>query len=140
LKIADRLQRGLFLIFADMDGLKKINDSYGHQEGNKAIIDTANILRETFRESDIIARMGGDEFVVMAMETTDTKPEVFNTRLQNDVQLFNNRKDRRYTLSISIGIACYDPANSCSLDDLLMKADRLMYEQKRNKGKDLSET
>jgi len=139
LKIADRLQRGLFLIFADMDGLKRINDSYGHHEGNKAIIDTGNILRETFRESDIIARIGGDEFVVMAMETTDTRPEVFNARLQNDVQVFNNRKDRRYALSISIGIACYDPANPCSLDDLLLKADRLMYEQKRNKQKDLTE-
>jgi diguanylate cyclase (GGDEF)-like protein/PAS domain S-box-containing protein len=133
LRIADRLHRNLFLIFADLDGLKSINDRFGHQEGNMALIDTSNILRQTYRESDIIARIGGDEFVIMAMETADTDPDVFHARLQEDVQTFNANANRHYTLSISIGITTYDPYSPRSLDDLLKDADTLMYEQKRLK-------
>lgn len=133
LKIADRLQRGLFIIFADLDGLKSINDTFGHQEGNTALIDTAYILKETFRESDIIARIGGDEFVIMAMETTDTDPDVFNARLQEYIKSFNTERNHHYNISISIGIANYNPYYPCSLDDLIEKADTLMYEQKKNK-------
>jgi diguanylate cyclase (GGDEF)-like protein/PAS domain S-box-containing protein len=133
LKIADRLQRGLFLIFADVDGLKNINDTFGHHEGNIALIDTAYVLKETFRESDIIARIGGDEFVIMAMETTDTDPDVFNDRLQDYVTSYNAKGNRRYKLSISIGIAGYNPYSPCTLDELIKKADALMYDQKRNK-------
>jgi len=133
LKIADRLQRGLFLIFADLDGLKNINDTFGHHEGNIALIDTAYVLKETFRESDIIARIGGDEFIIMAMETTDTDPDVFNARLQEFITSYNAKGNRRYKLSISIGIAVYDPYSPCSLDELIEKADALMYDQKRSK-------
>ncbi len=133
LKIADRLQRGLFLIFADLDGLKSINDTFGHQEGNMALIDTAYILKETFRESDIIARIGGDEFVIMAMETADTDPDVFNARLQEYIKSYNTERNRRYNISISIGIANYNPYYPCSLDELIEKADTLMYEQKKIK-------
>lgn len=70
LKLAKRQQEGLFMLYADLDDLKKINDTLGHQKGDWALIDTANLLKETFRESDIIARIGGDEFVVMPIETT----------------------------------------------------------------------
>ncbi len=133
LKMADRLHRGLFLIFADLDGLKNINDNFGHQEGSSALVDSANILKETFRESDIIARIGGDEFVIMAIETADTDPDVFGMRLQEDIKSFNATSNRVYQLSISTGIASYDPYFPCSLEELLEKADAQMYEQKRIK-------
>ena len=66
LKVAVRTKKRSLLLFIDMDDLKWINDHYGHNEGDQALIDLANILKKTFRESDIIARIGGDEFVVLS--------------------------------------------------------------------------
>ncbi len=77
LKKANRIKRGMLLLFADVDDLKKINDSLGHQEGDLALIETANLLKETFREPDIIARIGGDEFVVLAAETSADQAPIF---------------------------------------------------------------
>ena len=67
----------MLLAFIDVDDLKKINDTLGHEEGDKALIDTAQIIRNTFRESDIIARLGGDEFAVLAIDTVDMYPDAF---------------------------------------------------------------
>ena len=62
------MQQQLYILFADVDGLKAINDQYGHLEGDAALLMTATILRKTFRESDVIARIGGDEFVVIILQ------------------------------------------------------------------------
>ena len=133
LKTAKRQQAGLFMLYCDLDGLKVINDALGHQKGDWALIDTANILKETFRGSDIIARIGGDEFVVMPIETTGDNLEVVINRLQKAVEMDNTKSKREYKLSISIGTAYFDPLSPCTIDDLLSQADRLMYEQKRIK-------
>ena len=119
------------LLFADFDGLKQINDALGHPEGDRALIETADVLRETFRESDIIARIAGDEFVVLAIETNGVPAEILITRLQQSLEVRNARKDRRYKLSLSVGLARYDPERPCSIDELLIQADRAMYEKKR---------
>jgi len=134
LKTADRAKMRMALLFADFDGLKQINDALGHSEGDQALIETADVLRETFRESDIIARIGGDEFVVLAIETNGAPAEIIATRLQENLEAINAREGRRYKLSLSMGIAHYDPARPCSIDDLLAQADRAMYEQKRGNG------
>ncbi len=133
MKMADRMRKRVSHIFVDLDGLKEINDSLGHREGDLALIETADLLRETFRESDIIARIGGDEFVVLALETVGLAQEHWVTRLQENLTRRNERPDRRYRLSLSMGIAYYDPDFPCPLDDLLDRADALMYEQKRTK-------
>ncbi|HXY30945.1 MAG TPA: GGDEF domain-containing response regulator [Gemmatimonadaceae bacterium] len=135
LKIADRMRKRVSHIFVDLDGLKAINDSFGHREGDLALIETADLLKETFRESDIIARIGGDEFVVLAMENVGPNggAEVWTTRLQENLLLRNARMDRRFPLSVSMGIAYYDPDFPINLEDLLDRADKTMYEQKRNK-------
>ena len=133
LKTAKRQQAGLFMLYCDLDGLKGINDALGHQKGDWALIDTANILKETFRGSDIIARIGGDEFVVMPIETTVDNLEVVINRLQKAVEMDNAKSKREYKLSISTGMAYFDPLSPCTIDELLSKADRLMYEQKRTK-------
>ncbi len=93
----------------------------------------ALILRETFRASDIVARIGGDEFAILAVDTTGIYPDVMMTRLQNQIDTHNRKGGRRYTISISMGAAYCDPENPCSLDDLMSRADTLMYEQKRRK-------
>jgi diguanylate cyclase (GGDEF)-like protein/PAS domain S-box-containing protein len=131
LKMADRAKRRMLLLFADFDDLKRINDTFGHPEGDRALIEIAGILRATFRESDIVARIGGDEFVVLAIETDGAPAEVITARLQENLEAHNAREDRRYKLSLSIGIAHYDPEHPCSINELLAQADRAMYEKKQ---------
>jgi len=133
LRFSDRGKRDMLLFFADLDGMKWINDTLGHEEGDRALHDVAVILKETFRASDIIARIGGDEFAILAIDTTGIYPEVMMTRLQNQIDVHNHEDNRRYKISISMGAAYYDPENPCSLDDLMSRADAVMYEQKRRK-------
>jgi len=133
LKFSDRVKRDMLLFFADLDGMKWINDTRGHKEGDKALIDVATILKETFRSSDIIARMGGDEFAILAIDTTGIYPDIIMSRLQNQIDMHNKSGNRHYKISISMGTAYYDPDNPCSLDELMSRADKLMYEQKRSK-------
>jgi diguanylate cyclase (GGDEF)-like protein/PAS domain S-box-containing protein len=130
LKMANRMRRKMVLLFADFDGLKQINDAFGHPEGDRALIEVAHIFRETFRESDIMARLGGDEFVVLAVETDRASAEVLATRLRESLEARNAKADRRYKLSLSVGVARYDPEHPCSMDELLVRADRVMYERK----------
>jgi diguanylate cyclase (GGDEF)-like protein/PAS domain S-box-containing protein len=131
LKMADRTKIRMILLFADFDNLKHINDTLGHPEGDRALMEVANVFRETFRESDIIARIGGDEFVVLAIETDSIGPEVLANRLQEKLEAHDARGDRRYKLSLSTGTARYDPERPCSIDEMLARADRAMYEKKQ---------
>ncbi len=134
LKAANRAGRPMRLTFVDCDGLKRINDTLGHETGNQALVETADILRQTFRETDIIARMGGDEFAVLAIETADLGPEAFSERLQQNIARLNSAASRSYRLSLSWGTALYDPQSPVSLDQLMSAADGLMYAQKRAKS------
>ena len=134
LKIANRLKSRIFMLYADLDNLKHINDTFGHQEGDTALKETAQILRETFREADIVSRIGGDEFVVMPIGSSERGTESVNSRLQNNLDISNNKKNK-YTLSLSIGITHYDPEHPVTLEELLFQGDKLMYEQKIRKKK-----
>jgi diguanylate cyclase (GGDEF)-like protein len=134
IKLSDRMRSRLLLIFSDVDDLKMINDTLGHLEGDRALIDTAHLIKETFREADIVARIGGDEFVVLTMETKGINSGILITRLQERLAAFNVKGARRYKLSVSVGIACYDPENPMSIDELIAQADRLMYEYKHKQG------
>jgi len=133
LKVAIRTKKRLSLLFIDMDKLKWINDHHGHNEGDQALIDLANILKKSFRESDIIARIGGDEFVVLS-EATDKSSEIFTTRLYENIKDYNAKGSRRFTLSVSVGATQFDPNHAISIDELLAKADASMYAQKRRKS------
>ena len=137
LNLINRNKRETFLLFADLDNMKWINDTLGHDEGDRALIETANILKEAFRDSDIIARLGGDEFVVLAVETSEGSGEIITTRFQKIVETHNAREDAQYSLSISLGIAPYDSQHPSSIDGLLAQADALMYEQKQRKKKSI---
>jgi two-component system cell cycle response regulator len=135
LKIANRKKRNLLLLFADLDDLKSINDKLGHHEGDRALIETADLLRETFRSSDIIARVGGDEFVVLAIESSKKCSEVLTDHLQKKTDTYNMKNNRPYRLSMSVGMVQYNPEYPCSIDDLINKADKLMYKQKHSNRK-----
>jgi diguanylate cyclase (GGDEF)-like protein/PAS domain S-box-containing protein len=134
LKIANREKRRLILIYTDIDNLKLINDTYGHPKGDLALKDVAMILKATYRKSDVIARIGGDEFVLLALESEPASPQTLTYRLEKDLKTHNAKKDRPYELSLSIGWACYDPQNPRSLEELLHNADQAMYNQKQNNG------
>jgi diguanylate cyclase (GGDEF)-like protein/PAS domain S-box-containing protein len=133
LKAAERAKKDVLLFFTDLDNMKQINDTLGHQEGDKALVEIATVLKKTFRESDIIGRIGGDEFAVLAIDVIDKTGEVLIKRLQNALGDYNRLEDRNYMLSLSTGIAHYDPENPSSLDELMTQADTLMYKEKRKK-------
>jgi len=132
LKIAKRQKKGQLLLYADLDGLKEINDTWGHREGDLALMEIANILKATYRESDIVARIGGDEFAVIPVGTTPGSTGAISARLQNSIDTHNSKRKKGYKLSVSWGISYYDPNDPCSIDELLNRADKVMYEQKQN--------
>ena len=130
LKLAYRTREPFSIAFVDLDGLKRINDTFGHQEGNRAIADTANVLRECFRESDIIARLGGDEFAVFMAEADESKVASITSRIQQSLAACNSAPNRDYWLSFSTGIVSAGGSEPSDLETLLASADALMYQQK----------
>ncbi|MDQ6718128.1 MAG: sensor domain-containing diguanylate cyclase [Gemmatimonadota bacterium] len=130
LKTAKREGKSCLLICADIDGLKWVNDSLGHPVGSELLVDTAQILRAVFRESDVVARIGGDEFAILALDNDASKAPIVLSRLQAQVDAFNNG-DHRYKISLSAGIACFTPEIPIDVQELLRTADEKMYEHKR---------
>jgi diguanylate cyclase (GGDEF)-like protein/PAS domain S-box-containing protein len=130
LQMASRKRTPLFLLFLDVDNLKRINDSYGHHMGDAALIRMAKILNKTFRLSDVKGRMGGDEFAVFPIGASLPSVEVSLDRLKKAIAAFNAGKRNPFKLSISLGIACYDHEYPSTIEELLVRADKLMYEQK----------
>lgn len=131
LKIARRMNREMLLLFADVDNLKTINDTLGHHEGDRALVDIAQILKDTFRDPDIIARYGGDEFAVLIIEASRAGAAAMAGRLKENIRLHNSHGGRPYELSLSVGIAHFNPDQPCFVNELLERADRLMYRDKR---------
>ncbi|MBS3751959.1 MAG: PAS domain S-box protein [Anaerolineales bacterium] len=132
MKIANREDRRMILLYIDIDELKLINDTYGHPSGDQALKDVAKILQDAFRESDVVARIGGDEFVVLALESNITHPQNLASRLQDTLETHNTNQQRVYDLSLSAGWSCYDPDSPSSLKELMHRADQAMYEEKRD--------
>ncbi len=133
LSLSVRAKRGMILFFIKLDGLKEIKDKSGHQSGDLALIETANILKEIFRDSDIVGRYAEDEFTAIAIESFDANNEIIITRLQDDLNSSNKQENRLYELSLSIGTAYYDTEELCSVEGLINRAEVSMYEQKKNK-------
>jgi diguanylate cyclase (GGDEF)-like protein len=130
LKMARRQQKAAVLLFCDVDGLKAINDTYGHREGDLALVRAADALEEAFRDSDVLARLGGDEFAVLASDVTPEHHHSVLNRLHRAVRKMA-KQEPRYDLSLSVGAAWFDPQNPVSLGELMEQADRVMYDQKR---------
>jgi diguanylate cyclase (GGDEF)-like protein len=121
------------LVYLDLDDLKLINDNYGHLEGNRALIVTANVLRSCFRQSDILARLAGDEFCVLMTDAGQDSDVQVRKRLEHRVDFVNSLGSWKFRISLSVGIADVPVAHQPSLEELLRVADARMYEKKRNK-------
>lgn len=130
MKYARRNRQHALLFFGDIDGLKQINDRFGHAEGDAAIRRMARVLERTFRDSDIVARLGGDEFAILAIEAGADSQEDIQRRLDENMRA-ETKRDPRYSLSISVGVARFDPLRPLTLHELLNSADRAMYAAKR---------
>ncbi|MBK6487946.1 MAG: diguanylate cyclase [Gemmatimonadetes bacterium] len=133
LKQARRGHRELVLLFIDMDDFKEINDNFGHSEGDAALVRASQILKHTFRDSDIVARVGGDEFVVLATDTGATGSEVIIGRLRDELRERNERDGYPYRLSFSVGASRFDPDAPPSIEELMAAADHMLYAQKKQK-------
>jgi diguanylate cyclase (GGDEF)-like protein/PAS domain S-box-containing protein len=133
LKMAKRMNTVIYMLYADLDGLKSINDVYGHHVGDTILKDVAHILKTTYRESDIVARIGGDEFVVIPVGTSEEDVASILRRLDMNIENYYAKVSRRCKASISVGITSFDPQRPCTIEELLSRADKLMYEQKSQK-------
>src|SRR5678815_4502733 len=135
---ASRQKEALLLLFIDLDGMKRINDEFGHNEGDNALIATAKILNRSFRSTDIIARLGGDEFAIVVTDLTAKKEDAI-ARLTDNLKAYNASEQCRHKLSFSIGVAALEPQRMTCFEELLEQADQAMYEQKRMKKRRESE-
>jgi len=133
LKMGKRINKVVFLLYADLDGMKMINDNFGHNEGDKALKEISNILKKIFRKTDIIARIGGDEFVVLGIATSWIKEETLTARLQQNLEAYNAERNLSYKLSMSMGLVTFEPESPLSIQEFLDRADELMYKQKRSR-------
>ena len=139
LKVGRRCARGMVLFFLDVDGLKRINDLYGHAEGDRALKRAARALEMTFRDSDVIARLGGDEFAVLAIEASRNSEAAMRSRLSRALKLICER-ETRYSLHLSLGAARVEVGRKNSMRKLMDRADQSMYEEKRRKAKSVPRT
>lgn len=134
LGLARRMNRHLWLFYADLNGMKKINDTFGHTVGDQALKDTAMILQKVFRSTDILTRLGGDEFAILSLETLLLSPESVIARLQAEIDAHNKSAGRAFQLSISVGAVNFEPAKHANIEQLLDEADAAMYQVKRGSG------
>ena len=125
----------MLLFFGDIDNLKAINGTWGHAQGDLALKELSTILKESFRESDILARVGGDEFVVVALDASREGTEIVTNRIQSALEARNQKKGATYHLALSLGFAHFDPESPCMLSELIAQADGLMYQQKQVRKK-----
>jgi len=133
LRHAFRRKEELTLLFFDIDNLKMINDTFGHIEGDKVIKSAAMALRSIFRESDIVARWGGDEFVVLALDVPNGRVPVLLERLEKGLKQYNELNADSYALMFSLGIANYDSEKPFNLSEMVRIADKMMYKDKQEK-------
>jgi diguanylate cyclase (GGDEF)-like protein len=128
--LAERKGTSLCLIFLDIDRFKRINDQFGHDEGDKALRELARLLLRTFRRSDVVARLGGDEFIVLMTDTNSDGLRTVLDRVENSIRAFNQEARFSWQLSISVGVAKSDPATPTTLEVLIASADQAMYRAK----------
>jgi len=134
MRLARRWDTGLLVLVLDVDGLDSINDRLGRAAGDRVLAEAAELVRESFRDSDVKARVGGDEFVVLMNGAADGTCEVVDQRLTQNIERLNAQSDRPFPISLSGGVAKWDPASGQTVADVLDHAEHLMHEQKRGIG------
>ncbi|MFN2545494.1 MAG: GGDEF domain-containing protein [Actinomycetota bacterium] len=131
MRLARRWDAGLLLMVLDIDGLDAINERFGRSAGDRALTDVAQLVRESFRDSDVKARVGGDEFAVLLNGAGDGTCEVLDSRLTMNLERLNERRKDECPLSLSGGVARWVPSSGEGVGELLGHAEHLMHQQKR---------
>ncbi len=132
LELARRLEKNIGIFFIDIDGMKEINDYFGHHQGDQALIDTSLILKDACRVTDVIGRIGGDEFGISLIQGMSCIKNI-ETRIRKKIELHNKTNLRKYKLSISIGNYCINAQNCVDIQNSLAEADKIMYMEKAEK-------
>lgn len=133
INLAHQTKKGFYLLYGDLNNLKQVNDKHGHEVGDLLIKNTAKILLGSFRKNDLVARVGGDEFIVLTPEAMPASIKIMIKRLQDNIIKFNENlrpDEKHYSISISIGYAYFHPETICSLEELMKRADEMMYQEK----------
>jgi diguanylate cyclase (GGDEF)-like protein len=130
-KVGQRQHVQSAVIFADIDGLKHVNDELGHDVGDRLIRDAARVFRSSFRGTDVVARLAGDEFVAFTLD--DEQPDAVLERIRRNLDAFNLMEERPYQVSLSTGIVQCDPAADMNLSDYLGMAEQQIWEHKRRR-------
>ncbi len=125
--------RGLALMFADMDGLKKINDTLGHEAGSDAIQTLASIVKSVVRSGDLVARWGGDEFVILTVGAVGENVHLMSERIEAYLEEYNSKSDKPYKIECSIGVTSVVLEGDRTFEDIIAEADEAMYEEKKKR-------
>jgi len=133
IKTANRKKTFVTLFYLDIDRFKYINDTFGHNEGDKVLKETAKLFKSTLREVDIICRIGGDEFLLIFPDSSLDDAPLIRERLSKNLEKLNQKMAKPYKIDFSIGLSFYNPSNPLSIEELIKIADDNMYEEKKKK-------
>jgi diguanylate cyclase (GGDEF)-like protein len=131
IKLSRRNKSSLLLAFLDIDGFKEINDNFGHDEGDEVLKESVELFKSTLRETDIICRMGGDEFLLIFSGNSLKEASLIRSRLEKNLSQLNKRIKKDYQIKFSMGFSEYLPDKPKALDELINIADQRMYEEKK---------
>jgi diguanylate cyclase (GGDEF)-like protein/PAS domain S-box-containing protein len=135
IKTANRKKTPILLLYLDVDDFKYINDTFGHKEGDMVLKEGAKLFKSTLREIDIICRIGGDELLLIFPDSSLNDALLIRERINKNLEKLNQKLNRPYKISFSIGLSCYNPANPQPVEKLIHQADQRMYEDKSKKKK-----
>jgi diguanylate cyclase (GGDEF)-like protein len=139
LKTANRMDKPVVLLFADVDGMKECNDRFGHSQGDRLLMKATRTLRNTFRESDVLGRLGGDEFAILSLASGEETSGLLVSRLQHNIDFENLAQPGSLPLSLSVGLAYSEPGSGARLEELMDQADSWMYDHKRRRKRAASD-
>lgn len=131
IKTARRNKSNFTISFIDVNNLKEVNDNYGHNEGDNLLIELCKLLKETIRENDILARLGGDEFLLIFPKCELNEAQAVWKRIQKKISDYNDQERKKYNISVSYGLAEYDPEMDPTVNELIVIADKEMYKDKQ---------
>lgn len=133
LRMARRHGKDAVVLYVDMDDFKQLNDCYGHAAGDRALIAVSRLLQNTVRDCDVVARMGGDEFTILALDADGTGARAIQKRLDERLARFNASAELPMPLSLTVGHTRVRPGDTASVSELLARADDLLYSRKRRR-------
>lgn len=120
--------------FIDVDKLKRVNDNYGHDEGDKLLIVISDVLKKSVRKDDIVFRLGGDEFIIIFPHTSLKQAKKIEKRIWDNIEEVNNSNKFKFKLQISSGFCEFSSNDANSIEELIKKADGNMYKQKNERA------